>query len=554
MKSKPFFWALRQARKRYPAIAVMTAAQVGNALLSVCFALGSRAVIDSAQSGSKELFIGACIRQALIIAGILVCYGMQRHLRERLSADLEKDWKRRLLHGLLHGNYAQVSSYHSGELMNRLSNDVQKINEGILTVLPNAVAMLARLISAVVVLGALDASFTVIIVALGSCVILLTSLMRRWLKDLNKQVSHHDGRVMSFLQEVMEKLLVVQSMGVSQEVERRADSFLEDRYVIQRKRKNVSLFANIGVHFMSYGAGYLALVWCAVRMLAGQITFGSLTAVIQLVNQLQSPFISISGIIPQYVAMIASAERLMELDKIETIPSSTQKDISKEYSNLECICADGLYFSYNRDVILDNASFTIPKGAFCVITGPSGIGKSTLLKLMLNVLQPKRGKLYFLSSSGETPISYDTRGLFSYVPQGNLLFSGTVRDNLLIVKPKATQEELEKAIYVSAMDEFLPQLPAGLDTVLGESGAGLSEGQAQRLAIARAILGGAPILLLDESTSALDAETEQVVLQRIRALPDHTCIAVTHRPAAAQLCNWSLEIQDGKIHTVKQRR
>ena len=146
-----------------------------------------------------------------------------------------------------------------------------------------------------------------------------------------------------------------------------------------------------------------------------------------------------------------------------------------------------------------------------------------------------------------------TRRLFAYVPQGNLLLSGTLRENLTLVKPDATDAEIRRAVYVSAMDEYLPQLPMGLDTVLGESGAGLSEGQAQRLAIARAVLGGAPILLLDECTSALDENTEQKVLYRLRGLPDRTCIAVTHRPAAAALCDWRLEVQNGKINAVHRQ-
>lgn len=170
--------------------------------------------------------------------------------------------------------------------------------------------------------------------------------------------------------------------------------------------------------------------------------------------------------------------------------------------------------------------------------------------LLMGIFRPESGRLY-LQGAEQLTLDRSTRRLFAYVPQGNLLLSGTLRENLTIVKPDATEEELQQAVYVGAMEEFLPQLPKGLDTVLGEGGAGLSEGQAQRLAIARAVLGGAPVLLLDECTSALDADTEQKVLQRIRALPDRTCIAVTHRSAAIDLCDWRLEVLDGKIRTVK---
>lgn len=550
MNKKPLIWLTKQVKRRIPGLAVLTASQMGYSLLCVFFALGSRGVIDAAVAGDPGLFLQACLYQGGIIAGILICLTVFRHLKERLRADLERDWKQRLLHGLLHGDYAAVSAYHSAELLNRLNNDVTKVNDGILSIVPSAAAMVTRLAAAVVVLGTLDARFTGLMVLLGAVVIGATALMRRRLKELNKQVSQHDGRVSAFLQETMEKLLMVQAMDVSWEMENRAEVLLDDRYEIQRRRKNVSLFANTSVSFMSYGAGFLALCWCAARMLRGQMSFGSLTAVIQLVNQLQAPFVNLSGVLPQYVAMVASAERLMELEEIQGEPAPAGEAPADMYRRMDSIYAEKLTFSYDRDKILENAEFTLPKGAFAVITGPSGIGKSTLLKLLLGIFRPESGRLY-LQGAEQLTLDRSTRRLFAYVPQGNLLLSGTLRENLTIVKPDATEEELQQAVYVGAMEEFLPQLPKGLDTVLGESGAGLSEGQAQRLAIARAVLGGAPVLLLDECTSALDADTEQKVLQRIRALPDRTCIAVTHRSAAIDLCDWRLEVLDGKIRTVK---
>ena len=550
MKQNTFFWLLKKNRRRIPAIVLMTAADVGFALGSVFFALGSRAVIDSAVAADPAAFQTACVYQGGIIAGILTCLTVQRHLRERLSADLEMDWKKDLLHGLLHGDYAAVSGYHTAELLNRLNNDVTRVNSGILSILPSFASMLTRLVAAVVVLGVLDAKFTALIAAAGILVIGATTLMRRRLKDLNKQVSDHDGKVSGLLQETMEKLLMVQAMDVSQEVERRADALLADRYRVQRKRKNVALVTNTGISLMYYGAGFLALTWCAGKLLRGQMSFGSLTAVIQLVNQLQAPFVNLSAVLPQYVAMTASAERLMELETIQGEPEPMAADPAELYRQASSLQARDLSFSYDRDRILKDASFSLPKGAFAVITGPSGIGKSTLLKLLLGIFQPDGGELFLNCGDESVNLDRSTRRLFAYVPQGNLLLSGTLRDNLTIVNPDATEEQLRQAIHVSAMEDFLHQLPQGLDTVLGESGAGLSEGQAQRLAIARAVLGEAPILLLDECTSALDAETEAVVLRRLRKLPGRTCIAVTHRPAAIALCDWRLEVRDGKIEAV----
>ena len=214
------------------------------------------------------------------------------------------------------------------------------------------------------------------------------------------------------------------------------------------------------------------------------------------------------------------------------------------YRDMRGIVADDLSFCYDRDAVFENASFTLEKGTFTVITGASGIGKSTLLKLMLGVFKPSGGGLYIDCGGERVALDRTTRRLFAYVPQGNLLLSGTLRENLTITRPTATEDEIRCAVYASGMDEYLAQLPDGLETVLGEDGAGLSQGQAQRLAIARAVLSGAPVLLLDEITSALDEDTERTVLSRIRALEGRTCIAVTHRPAALESADIRLEVSE----------
>ena len=525
----------------------MTAAHIASAALGVAFALGSRGVIDSAISGTREDFLAACLTQGAIITGILCCNFLYRWLHEWLLAKLDMDWKKDLLHGLLHGKFAQVRAFHSGELINRLNNDVKTLDDAVLTVLPNSASMVTRLVCAIAVLGALDLRLTLVVIAAGILVIGLTAFLRHRLKGIHKQVSQEDGKVSGFMQEVFEKLLMVQALDISDEIERRTGSLLDQRYSVVRRQKNITLFANTSINVMSYGSGFLALVWCAGGLMKGTMSFGSLTAITQLVSQLQGPFVNLSMIIPKYVAMIAAAERLRELEALEQEPQSADLDVAQVYSDLKSIDGRNITFSYDRDQVLRDAGFLLPKGSFAVITGPSGIGKSTLLKLLLGIFTPEQGQLMLSCESGSIPLDRSTRRMFAYVPQGNLLLSGTLRENLTIVRPDATEDEIRRATYVSAMDEFLPQLPNGLDTLLGESGAGLSEGQAQRLAIARAILSGAPILLLDEATSALDDETEQLVLGRIRALQEYTCIAVTHRNAAIALCDWNLEIQDKQI-------
>ena len=540
-------WVIKKIRRRVPAVLLLTLVSIFSAVFSVMFALGTKGVIDAAILGDKSNFLRACIVQAAVIAGILLCSTLNRHLRERIHAKLDKDWKIELLSVILHSDYSAASVYHSGELINRLNNDVRILDDGIANLLPNLCSMITKLVAAFAVLSSLTPTFALLLLSGGLIVVIITAILRRKLKTLHKKVSEADGQVSSILQETLEKLLIVQAMDISHEMERRVGQRLDRRFDLYRKRKNVSLLANSCITIMFYVAGFVALVWCAAGILAGTITYGTMTAVTQLVNQLQNPIVGLSGLLPQYIAMSAAAERLQELDQLPKTASCRQDDPQKLYSQMDNIVAEKICFTYDRDSILDNASFSLEKGNFYAITGPSGTGKSTLLKLMLGIYTPNHGRFYINSGTKQVLLDRSTRRLFAYVPQGNLLFSGTIRDNLLVIKPEATEEQINEAVYVSAMDQFLPQLPNGLNTVLGEAGAGLSEGQAQRLSIARAVLGGAPILLLDECTSALDVQTEELVLNRIRELKNKTCIAVTHRPAAENICDGQILMDSGKI-------
>ncbi len=559
MRKSIIYWVLRKIKNRIGLVIVMALANVGSALLGVLFALNSRQLIDRAVAGEGQLFLYACILQILLIAGMIFCISMTRILREKILAQLDRDWKQELLHNLLCGDYAEVTAYHSGELINRMTNDVRILDEGIVSIVPNLSAMLAKLIAASVVLIGLEPLFGAVILAAGGVVMLVIGLMRQRIKILNKEVSQADGRVSGMMQEVLEKLLIVQALDVSHEVERRTDRLMEERFVVQMRRKNVSLFANTAVSCLSYGASFGTLVYAAARLLHGAITFGELTALTQLVSQLQGPVVQLSGIYPQYVALTAAAERLKELFDLQEANGMDTAEyesdsLRKFYEEMTCLGAEEISYTYGRNQVFDHASFRLPKGSFSVVTGSSGIGKSTLLKMLMGIYRPDEGRLYFLRNGADgsecVTLTGSLRKLFAYVPQGNLLLSGTLRENLLLTNPEATKEEIDNALWVSDMAEFLEELPEGLDTVLKENAGGLSEGQAQRLSIARAILSGAPILLLDEATSALDEETEQKVLTRIKDLKNRTCIMVTHRPAAIQLSDYRLEIAGMKIDKV----
>lgn len=539
-------WSLRTVKPWIPALILLVICNVASAVFSVWFALGTKGVIDSATSSNDQLFYQACIKQGLLILAIILNSILLHHLRDRLSAVMDRDMKKRLLKGLLRGEFAKVSQYHTGDLLSLMNYDLQTFIGSIMTILPSVTSMITKLVAALWALIAIEPRIAYVVLLGGVVVVVVTGVVRRNLKNLNRRASQAQGKVSGFIQETLEKLLMVQAMDIADVMENRADTMLQDRYEILRKRKNISLISSTCVTILALGSSFGALVFCAHGILQGTMTFGTLTAISQLIAQIRGPVTNMSGIGPQYAALSAAAERLMELDAICQTETARRKEPEILYESTTAIGARELTFAYDRDYVFDHAQFTLPKGSFGVIVGHSGIGKSTLLKLLLGIFPPESGELYLETENGPVVVDRTTRKLFAYVPQGNLLLSGTLRDNLTVTKHDATQEEIDRAIYISAMDAYLPTLPQGLDTVVGENALGLSEGQAQRLSIARAILSDAPILLLDEATSALDDATEKAVLSRIRQLPGKTCIAVTHREAATQIADWSLEMHDGK--------
>lgn len=539
-----FRWLFTQVRSKLPSLCVLIGSNILAAYLGTVFAVAIQEVIDSATGGNIQRMIRRCIILAAIILVRVLCSGISIHLNEMIRADLDRSMKKSIMRKILHADFSRISGYHSGDLVNRMNGDVFNAYNGLLILLSSCSSMITSLVAAIAILMGIAPGFTVAIVCVSAVVAVFTLLIQKRMKDIHKDASAANGKVSGFFQEVIGKLLIVQALDVSQEIEKRSDVTLDTRWRIQQKRKNVTLSMNLGSSGLSYIGSFVTLVWCAFQLHDGKITFGELTAMTALIAQLQTPMLMLPTVIPKIVAISAACERIMEIIQVPDQPAADSVDPNVLYGQLREIEAKNLSFAYDRDPVFENVSLRIPKGGLTVITGASGIGKSTLLKLLLGIYKPSGGELLLNTTEGTVPVSRSVRSLFSYAPQGNLLLSGTLRENILLARPDASEAQLEKALYVSAMDEYVAALPQGLDTVLGENGAGLSEGQSQRISLARAILADAPILLLDEVTSALDVQTEKTVLERICALPGKTCIAVTHRPAALSLASCRIEVTD----------
>lgn len=540
-------WLFGHTKKHMWKMAILIFLNVFFATLTVLFAFSVKGVVDSAIARDKDGLIKYSV--LLVTEAVLqfVCRFSINGLSERVKAGIEMDLRSKIFSEILGKKYKNLTEYHSGELMNRLTADVQVISTGITGIVPTVVSAVARLLMAVGALAYLDWVFAVAFSVAGALVFVVLSVTRGKLKSLHKKIQETDGRTRSFMQECIEHVLAIKVFSADKQINDKADAYQKENFDYKMKRKTYSVLGHATYNFI-FSAGYIfALVYGGLMIYGLKMSYGDLSAILQLVNNVQVPFASLSGVIPQYFAMLASAERLVELEKLEDEPKQTDFDRDGVYSELKSIELKDAVFSYGKDKIFDGACLNVDKGDFVAVKGNSGIGKSTLMKLFLGVYPLDSGEFNLKTDGGEIPLSNSTRTLFSYVPQGNLVFSGTIRDNVAFARPDATDEEIDRALAVGCAKDFVDNLPLGVNTIIGENGLGLSEGQIQRIAIARAVLSRAPIILLDEATSALDEETESRVLGNFKEMKNVTLIIVTHKKRAFEICEKKIKIKDGKI-------
>lgn len=543
-------WILKICKSQIPTLVFLIAVNIIHGVTSVLFANFSKNVIDGATVMKDTGYI---IKFAVALLGVVILQMSLSIIRscisERCKGRLDIALKHHLLDVIMKKDYSTVTSYHTGELQNRMFNDVNIVTDGFTKILPQGIFFVTKLVSSLIYLIVLDKIFALVFLVGGCIVFAVTQLFRKQLKALHRKVQETEGKTRSFIQETVSNLLVVKAFSVEDKIQEQTDKLQEENFIAKIKRRNFSIYANTGLNTVFSVGTVFAVAFGAWRILTGGMTYGDVTAMIQLVNQVQSPFASLSGIMPQYFSMIASAERLMEIDSIkeENQINESPIDVDKTYKELREISFENISFKYDRDIIFDNTSLTVKKGDFVAITGISGIGKSTLLKLLLGVFTAQSGRITLKTTDGEIAVDKNTRRLFSYVPQGNMVVSGTIRDNLTFINDNVTEDEIAQAVEVSCAKQFIDELPMGLETVIGEKGLGLSEGQIQRLAIARSLLAKAPVLLLDEATSALDEKTEKQFLTNLRQLENMTCIIVSHKKAAIEICNKNIRIKNGKI-------
>lgn len=543
-------WIAHVCKKELFNIIILLCTQTTNAVLTIVYANFSKNIINAAteeHSLDRVIYYAICFFCLITFQMLLSVFS--KSITERARCRIEWMLKQYMLRSIMKKDYSKISEYHTGELQNRMFNDVLVIANNFTSLLPSIIYFIVKLLSAFIYLVVLDKMFAIVFSVAGIMVFLISISFKNVLKKLHKKVQETEGKTRSFIQEALTSLLVVKSFAVEEKIADKTNDLQAINFKHKMRRRFFGVVTTAGLSF-AFNMGYaFALGLGAYRLLNGT-SFGVITAILQLVNQIQSPFASLSSAMPTYFEIIASGERLMEIDSLPNEEADNKENINvtETYSNLDYIDFNNISFRYDRDIILDNTSLRVNKGDFVAIMGISGIGKSTLLKLLLGVFKVDDGNIDLcLNDSTSIPVDFHTRRLFSYVPQGNFLLSGTIKENLLFINSEATDDEINEAIRISCADQFINELPEGLNTVIGERGIGLSEGQLQRLAIARSLLSKSPVMLLDEATSALDEETELRFLSNLQELNDKTCIIVSHKKAALEICNKHIQIVDHKI-------
>lgn len=538
-------WIWEYTKPFIPQLALLMMFDFLATLFSVGMAVIGKELIDNATNGNLSE-LGSIVVMYVIVILAAQGLGIISNLvavvvYEKFGFGIRKKVYRRILDT----TWIDISKYHTGDLMTRLTSDVGAVSDGISSTIPTIIRLLVELIVTFFTLAYFDLRLALFALLVAPVAMAASVILGRKLKYLTIKVQQTESKYRSFMQESLANILIEKSFCLEDYSEDRLTKLRDERiyWVFKKNRTNMYASAAMG---LSFQLGYIvAFVWGAICIANKTITYGTMTVFLQLVNRIQAPVINLAQLVPRLITMMASAGRIIEIQQLP----------KEEYTG-EIICPEhigvrikDISFGYTDEMVLENASIEFRPGEFTAIVGKSGIGKTTLVRLIMAFTKNMKGDISFYNQKGESmKASPDARNFIAYVPQGNTLFSGTIRENILMGRKDATEQEIMEALESAAATDFIKELPEGIDTVIGEKGVGISEGQAQRISIARALVRKAPVLILDEATSSLDEKTELRVLEGIRHWnPAPTCLLITHRRSVLQYCDKEVQIIDKKM-------
>lgn len=542
---KSIKWIFLQTKVYIGPLLLLFLVDVTASLLGVESTVIGKHLIDGATSDGSLL--GGILPMIVVSLAIILLYAVINYLSSLIHEKYAFTVRLRCFERVIHTKWQKISSFHSGDLVARLTSDVDSFAYGTATVLPDLLLLIVRLVTAFSVLYYYDHVLAITALLLGPMGAFISIAFSDKLKQYQIALKETESKYQALMQETIANISVVKSFELETESYRRLFAIREERLHIVKLRNRWNMLINFSMQLL-FNAGYLtAFGWGVYRLSTGSITYGTMSVFLSLVTQIQGPVMGLAKLFPQFITVLASVSRIMEIEQQE-------QEVPLEpivHGEQVGILMQDVSFAYQEEKVLSDVRLDIHPGDIIGLVGQSGAGKTTLIRLILSLITPSSpGQVLFYDSSGAKEVaSSSSRRLLSYVPQGNSLSSGTILDNLTMGRANATDTAIWEALEIADAADFVRNLPQGLQTIIQERAGGLSEGQAQRIAIARALLKDAPLLILDEATSALDEKTETTILSRLSASKRlRTCIIITHRKTMLKYCTRAIEMVDTRVY------
>lgn len=527
-------------------------------VVSLIGSILSKHIIDAVTGFNTSGIITALVFFVLMQLFQILVRAVSGRISAQVSIRVNQQITAQVYDKLLITDWEALSVYHSGDILTRVAGDVTTVSSSVLGWVPELLTRLLQFAGTLGVILYYDATLAILALLSAPVTLLMSRYVIKMMRHHNQKMRQLSSEMMVFNEESLQNIQLIKSFD-------RTDTYSQKHRKLQQRFKDASMEYNrFSIHkntLMSLAGTVVALVcfcWAIYRLWSGYITYGTMTLFLQLSGSLTAAFAALAGLVPGTISAATAARRIMAIMELPVEDRSdatvAESFVQKYMSTSLRIEARGLSYHYEDGTpVLSDSDFVADAGQIVTFVGPSGEGKTTLLRLLLGILRPQNGSLELCSQDGSRIcVSPSTRALFAYVPQGNTFFSGTVRENLQMIRPDATDGQLYEALRLACAEDFIRALPLGLDTPVREQGGGFSEGQLQRLCIARALLSNAPILLLDEATSALDIETERKVLDNImHSQKGRTCIITTHRPSVLEISHRIYRIQNDRIEPVR---
>ena len=547
-------WLLRNTKGIRVDMLFRIAAGIGRVSLGLLMVWLCKRFIDvTIRQGTTEDIILMIVALVAVVIGGIICRQSYYFLGVRDRAKQTTNIRLRIFSHLFRRQMFDQKEMHSGDVTSRLEKDIDVVSDATTSLFPDMTVTLIQLVGAFLLMQSMDTRLAWALLLLTPMFLIVGKLIGRKMRMMTLDIRKQESVIQMLVQETMEHNAVLRSLESGDWITNRLDDMQQDLRGKISRRARFTVISRLLIG-SSFSLGYImAFIWGAMQLRNGAITFGVMTSFLQLVSQIQNPILQMLNMVPQFIQASASIDRLTELEQVEVeetgfsgIPGSSE--ISRSSGSLHPlgVKVEDVSFKYadgDRE-ILTHFSFDFKPGSRTALMGHTGAGKTTLFRLLLALTKPNKGTMAVYDSQGQQAISEQTRSNFVFVPQGNTLMSGTIRYNLLLARPDATDEELDDVLH-TAMADFVLDLPDGLDTECGERGSGLSEGQAQRIAIARGLLRPGGILLLDEISASLDEATERELYRRLFAkYPGKTMIFITHRPVVCELCDQVIKISN----------